>query len=318
MITIPSSRSTTRPGVSPATTPSPPPGASTLAGMAGPPSAAATSAGGQWQAKDMVWQLAPGEPEAGPWRTEPLSTVIEALTRPGPGRAVCGRPVVLAVDGRSNGSKTTLAARIGEAVPGSAVVHTDDLAWGALPLRLGLSAHRRDPGARAPGPGGQLPPAAIGRARPGRIYRGSCRLSAAGHRRGRRRAPGGGGPDRRPDLGAIRRARGRTAGSDPHWKAERGADPLAPSRMDGRGDTLQRRPANLGTRRCHRLRHPGDPLRPRHRNRRRTANAPGQLTASKKAGATRSAPTPGWDQNSPAEPAPRSSPSGTRTHPQAG
>jgi hypothetical protein len=77
----------------------------------------------------MALQLAPGEPEAGPWRAEPLSTVIEALTRPGPGRAVCGRPVVLAVDGRSNGGKTTLAARIGEAVPGSAVVHTDDIAW---------------------------------------------------------------------------------------------------------------------------------------------------------------------------------------------
>jgi hypothetical protein len=77
----------------------------------------------------MALQLAPGEPEAGPWRAEPLSTVIEALTRPGPGRAVRGRPVVLAVDGRSNGGKTTLAARIGAAVPGSAVVHTDDIAW---------------------------------------------------------------------------------------------------------------------------------------------------------------------------------------------
>ena len=39
------------------------------------------------------------------------------------------RPVVLAVDGRSNAGKTTLAARIGRAVPGSAVVHTDDIAW---------------------------------------------------------------------------------------------------------------------------------------------------------------------------------------------
>ncbi|MDQ2876770.1 MAG: hypothetical protein M3Y33_18995 [Actinomycetota bacterium] len=77
----------------------------------------------------MALQLAAGEPEAGPWRTEPLSTVIEALTGPGPGRAVWGRAVVLAVDGRSNGGKTTLAARIGDAVPGSAVVHADDIAW---------------------------------------------------------------------------------------------------------------------------------------------------------------------------------------------
>jgi hypothetical protein len=74
-------------------------------------------------------QLALGEPEAGPWRAAPLSTVIESLTQRGPGRAVTGRPVVLAVDGRSNGGKTTLAARIRAAVGGSAVVHTDEVAW---------------------------------------------------------------------------------------------------------------------------------------------------------------------------------------------
>jgi len=77
----------------------------------------------------MALQLAPEEPEAGPWRVELLSTVIEAMTRHGPGRAISGRPVVLAVDGRSNSGKTTLAARICQAVPGSAVVHTDDIAW---------------------------------------------------------------------------------------------------------------------------------------------------------------------------------------------
>jgi hypothetical protein len=77
----------------------------------------------------MALQLAPGEPEAGPWRTEPLRAIIEALTRSRPGGVVRGRPVVLAVDGRSNGGKTTLAARIGDSVPGAAVVHTDDIAW---------------------------------------------------------------------------------------------------------------------------------------------------------------------------------------------
>jgi hypothetical protein len=74
-------------------------------------------------------QLAPEEPEAGPWRAELLSTVIEAITRRGPGNAISGRPVVLAVDGRSNAGKTTLAARICRAVPGAGVVHTDDIAW---------------------------------------------------------------------------------------------------------------------------------------------------------------------------------------------
>jgi hypothetical protein len=78
----------------------------------------------------MTLLLAPGEPEAGPWRAELLSTVIETMTRREPGQAIPGRPVVLAVDGRSNAGKTTLAARICRAVPGSAVVHTDDIAWG--------------------------------------------------------------------------------------------------------------------------------------------------------------------------------------------
>ena len=77
----------------------------------------------------MPLRLAREEPEAGPWQVELLSAVIEALTQPGPGRAIDGRPVILAVDGRSNNGKTTLAARIAAAVPGSAVVHTDDIAW---------------------------------------------------------------------------------------------------------------------------------------------------------------------------------------------
>ena len=40
-----------------------------------------------------------------------------------------GRPLIVAIDGRSNNGKTSLAARIGGAVPGSAVIHTDDIAW---------------------------------------------------------------------------------------------------------------------------------------------------------------------------------------------
>jgi hypothetical protein len=77
----------------------------------------------------MSLQLAQEEPEAGPWRVELLTAVTEALMGRGPDRIVSGRPVILAVDGRSNAGKTTLAARIAGAVPGSAVVHTDDIAW---------------------------------------------------------------------------------------------------------------------------------------------------------------------------------------------
>jgi hypothetical protein len=77
----------------------------------------------------MALQLAPEEAEAGPWRTEPLTVLVQALTRRRPGRIVSRRPVIVAIDGRSNGGKTSLAARISRAVPGSVVIHTDDIAW---------------------------------------------------------------------------------------------------------------------------------------------------------------------------------------------
>jgi hypothetical protein len=77
----------------------------------------------------MGLQLAPEEPEAGPWRTEPLAVLIQALTRRVPGGIVSGRPVIVAIDGRSNNGKTSLAARIAQPVPGSVVIHTDDIAW---------------------------------------------------------------------------------------------------------------------------------------------------------------------------------------------
>jgi hypothetical protein len=77
----------------------------------------------------MALQLAPEEPEAGPWRTEPLTVLVQDLTQRIPGGIVSGRPVVVAIDGRSNSGKTSLAARIGDAVPGSTVIHTDDIAW---------------------------------------------------------------------------------------------------------------------------------------------------------------------------------------------
>ena len=67
----------------------------------------------------MALQLATEEPEAGPWRVEPLSAVVDAVTRRVPDWSSVGRPAVLAVDGRGDNGKSTLAARIGELVPGS-------------------------------------------------------------------------------------------------------------------------------------------------------------------------------------------------------
>jgi hypothetical protein len=77
----------------------------------------------------MTFQLAPEEPEAGPWRAERLAVTARAITRRAADRATVGRPVILAIDGRSSSGKTALAARISDVVDGSAVVPTDDIAW---------------------------------------------------------------------------------------------------------------------------------------------------------------------------------------------
>jgi hypothetical protein len=77
----------------------------------------------------MSMQLASEEPEAGPWRAKRLTVVIETLTRLGANRHTGESCVVLAVDGRSSSGKTTLATRAQAAVPGSVVIHTDDIAW---------------------------------------------------------------------------------------------------------------------------------------------------------------------------------------------
>jgi hypothetical protein len=74
-------------------------------------------------------QLSPDEPEAGRWNAQLVTCVAAALLELGRVRGAGHRPVVLAVDGRSSSGKTTLAARLRDAVAGSAVVHTDDIAW---------------------------------------------------------------------------------------------------------------------------------------------------------------------------------------------
>ena len=57
------------------------------------------------------------------WRVVPFEEVRQFVTtRP-------GTPSIVAVDGRSASGKTTLAGRLAAAVPGAAVVHTDDIAW---------------------------------------------------------------------------------------------------------------------------------------------------------------------------------------------
>ena len=74
-------------------------------------------------------RLAPEEPEAGPWRVALLADVVGSLLRPRRAGSAAGPPVIVALDGRSNNGKTTLAARMAAVAAGSAVVHIDDIAW---------------------------------------------------------------------------------------------------------------------------------------------------------------------------------------------
>jgi hypothetical protein len=71
--------------------------------------------------------LPPGEPAAGPWRVAPLNELVETVVRAAGDPA--SRPRIVAVDGRSASGKSTLATRLSAAVPASAVVSTDDVAW---------------------------------------------------------------------------------------------------------------------------------------------------------------------------------------------
>ena len=96
-----------------------------------------------------------GEPPVESWQVRPLETVAaELVDRLGSGR------LVVAVDGRGGGGKTTVAARLARCVPDSAVVGTDDIAWnhsifdwaeplieGVLrPYRAGSAVAYRPPG----------------------------------------------------------------------------------------------------------------------------------------------------------------------------
>ncbi|MFD5828291.1 uridine kinase [Lentzea sp. NPDC060358] len=72
-------------------------------------------------------RLHPGEPEAGHRQVTALSTVVARLRAAAP--EVTGRPLTVAVDGRGGAGKSVLAQRLQAAVPSSAVVHTDDIAW---------------------------------------------------------------------------------------------------------------------------------------------------------------------------------------------
>ena len=231
----------------------------------------------------MALQLAPEEPEAGPWRTEPLTVLVQALTQRMAGRIVSGRSMIVAIDGRSNNGKTSLAARIGEAVPGSVVIHTDDIAWAhsrfgwddllidgiLVPVHRGEAVSYRPPRWAEHGREGSIDVPAgcpllivegdgAGRREVAHVIDALIWVQADEGEAERRRLA----RDQDPDVldMANRPLGGRVA--------------FGPRRVDGRGDTVQRCPAGLGTGRCHRVRYPGDPVRSEHRSRRRAAPTP--------------------------------------------
>ena len=72
-------------------------------------------------------RLHPEEPAAGRWRVERIADVAQAFADRAHRSA--GRPLVVAIDGRSSSGKTTLAGRVANIIPAIAVVHTDDIAW---------------------------------------------------------------------------------------------------------------------------------------------------------------------------------------------
>lgn len=71
--------------------------------------------------------LPDGEPAVDEWRAVGKAELVRLIEQAAPRPA--GRPLVVAVDGRGAAGKSTLAGWLLEAVPASAVVHTDDLAW---------------------------------------------------------------------------------------------------------------------------------------------------------------------------------------------
>ena len=65
--------------------------------------------------------LHPEEPFFGPWQPQALADFTTALLQP------LSERKIIAVDGRSAGGKTTLAGKLESSIPGSVVVHIDDI-----------------------------------------------------------------------------------------------------------------------------------------------------------------------------------------------
>jgi len=69
----------------------------------------------------------PVEPVAAPWRPRALDDVLADVRATFD--APRGHPTILAVDGRQGSGKTTVANRLAALIPGTVIIHSDDVAW---------------------------------------------------------------------------------------------------------------------------------------------------------------------------------------------
>ena len=74
-------------------------------------------------------ELEADEPESGPWRTWPLVGLVDRILAAQAIVPRAGRPVIVAIEGRSSSGKRTLAQHLAEALAGSVIAHTDGIAW---------------------------------------------------------------------------------------------------------------------------------------------------------------------------------------------
>ena len=73
-----------------------------------------------------AFSLPPEEPNFGPWKVVSIASFVRSLQEL---PHAAEKTKIVAVDGRSASGKSTLAETLHRAVPGSALVHTDDVGW---------------------------------------------------------------------------------------------------------------------------------------------------------------------------------------------
>ena len=100
------------------------------------------------------------------WSVVPVHELTDRVRR----AVGTARPAVVAVDGHSSSGKSSLAPRLGAALPRAAVLHTDDLAWhhGVLSWDTLLLEHVL-PDVRAGRPVRYRPPGWVARGREGAV-----------------------------------------------------------------------------------------------------------------------------------------------------